>query len=94
MRDILRLNFCIYKNQERKLIKNNISTNIIEDFINNKSFLIQNVEDNKFADVVYQQPIIFLLYYLAEKYSSTLLENWPFDRIYIEPIFTDLGISI
>lgn len=88
------LSSTIFDSYKESIIKNNISTNIIEDFINNKSFLIQNVKDNKFADVVYQQPIIFLLYYLAEKYSSTLLENWPFDRIYIEPIFTDLGISI
>ena len=57
------LSSTIFDSYKESIINNNISTNIIEDFINNKSFLIQNVKDNKFADVVYQQPIIFLLYY-------------------------------
>lgn len=72
----------------------NISPDIVNTFISSKSFLLDKVEKNVYGNILYEQPLIYLLYYLASKYESTTLELWPFDLSYIEPIFSDLGISM
>jgi putative GTP pyrophosphokinase len=70
-----------------------IDANAVHHFISEKGFLYNKVKENSYQNIIYEQPIIFLLFYLAAKYTSTLQENWPYDKVYLEPILTDLGIS-
>ena len=71
-----------------------ISPKTVCDFLDSKSFILDRVEENVYSNILYDQPIIYLLYYLVSKHSSTTKELWPFDLSYIQPIYSDLGITM
>ena len=88
------LNADLFEAYKEIISINNISPELVEDFISHKLFILDKVEKNVYANVLYDQPLIFLLYYLASKHSNATKDLWPFDLSYIEPIYSDLGISL
>ncbi|WP_330925250.1 hypothetical protein [Candidatus Sororendozoicomonas aggregata] len=44
-------------------------------------------------DSIYRQPIILLVYFLADGWRHTLSEQWPYPRSTLESVFSDLGIA-
>ena len=87
------LNVSIFDSYRDIINSKNITPENVEAFINQKSFILDKVSKNIYADILYEQPLIYLLYYLTSIYSNTTKELWPYDLSYIEPIYADLGIS-
>ncbi len=88
------LNAAIFESYKALINSNRISPANIDAFVSSKAFILDKVEKNICSDILYEQPIIYLLYYLASNYSSTAQDLWPFDISYIEPIYSDLGICM
>lgn len=88
------LNAAIFESYKSIIDSNRVSPDNVDAFISTKSFVLDRIEKNVYSDILYEQPIIYLLYYLTSNYSSTAQELWPFDASYIEPIFSDLGICM
>jgi hypothetical protein len=43
---------------------------------------------------LYRQPVVLLLYYLVQYRREKLKDLWPLPASEIQPLFTDLGISL
>ena len=71
----------------------NITPQNISEFLSDKSYILDRVSKNETKNVLYKQPIIFLLYYLAAKHGYVTRENWAFDQSYLDSIYSDLGVS-
>ena len=73
--------------------ENSITVEQVTEFINRKGYLVERVKQNASKSVLYNQPIVFFLFFLASEHQSTLIGEWKFDRSFLAPIFSDLGIS-
>lgn len=87
------LNSCIFDLYKEIVQGYQISPDMVDAFLDEKTFIKNKVSRNICEDILFEQPIIYLLYYLASHYSSTAVDIWPFDSSYLTPIYTDLGIS-
>lgn len=61
-----------------------------------KNFLTDYYKNNiqkRQDDIVYQQPMIIMLYYLAKEHQAELEQRWCFTQEMLVPIFSDLGIT-
>jgi ppGpp synthetase/RelA/SpoT-type nucleotidyltranferase len=75
--------------------RDNIPTfNQIYDFINEKPYIIVKINERSESKLLFRQPVILLLYYIIDRNQYLCLKKWPFTVEEIEPIYTDLGISI
>ncbi len=80
----------IYECINLMLDKYNISKETINHFLSD--CYIDKI--NKRQDtIIYQQPMIIVLYVLAEDHSAELEENWCFTQDMLGMIFSDLGIA-
>ena len=82
-----KLNKSIY-DQLEDMIKKYIDISVVREFI--KPFL-DNIKENQDL-IIYQQPIIIILYYLAKEHSKELEEKWDLTLDILQPVFDDLGI--
>lgn len=73
--------------------ENSITVEQVTEFINRKRYLVERVKQNASKSVLYNQPIVFFLFFLASEHQSTLIGEWKFDQSFLAPIFSDLGIS-
>lgn len=85
-----KLNKAIYDNICSIVQKRNISVEDVKCI--EKPFIIQGIE-LKAEDIIFKQPIIVLVYYLAKNYGSELKEIWDSSDSILEMIYCDLGIS-
>lgn len=53
---------------------------------------LESIEENQDL-ILYQQPIVIALYFLAKNYSRELEDAWDFTLDILQPVFDDLGIS-
>jgi hypothetical protein len=58
--------------------------------------IIQRIRDRREDHLLYRQPVILLLYYMAfeEQYRRPLKREWPLSQEELAPISTDLGTSL
>lgn len=72
---------------------NDIKPENINEFLSEKSYILDRVKNNDTSNILYKQPIIYLLYYLVAKHGYVTRGNWAFDQSYLDSIYNDLGIS-
>lgn len=75
--------------------KRNISIEDIKEFIRDVPYIFNWVQTKQQNNILYRQPEIIMLYFLADKYKNELIYSWGIynDEEDLWPIFTDLGIS-
>lgn len=83
-----KFNRAIFDQLER-MIKKYIDIDSLKNFI---APFMDSIKENQDL-IIYQQPIIVVLYFLACNYSRELEEEWDLTLDILQPIFDDLGIS-
>ena len=71
-----------------EMITKYVDIGVVKDFI--KPFL-GSIKENQDL-IIYQQPIVIIIYYLAQMHSKELEEKWDLTLDMLQPIFDDLGI--
>lgn len=87
-----KLNTYIYRELEDLLEIKNIKLCDIESFINNNSYLIDQVKSTN--DLIMSQPVAYLLFYLVAQFPHQTLEAFPFTKSELEPFFILLGKNL
>ena len=85
-----KLNRSIYENVSILIKKYNISSLEIVNFA--EDYMIENISERQDLTLL-RQPVVLLLYYLAGKHRSELLEIWEQPKQQLELIYSDLGFS-
>ena len=67
--------------------KVNLKEEIAED-------IIENVRGKRDTFVLYKQPMVLILYYLAQDHAKEMLDEWEFTPEMLTPIYVDMGISM
>lgn len=88
-----KLNKSIFDSLEPIIDKHNINPDMVEEFINDRKFIRDRIIEKESRYLIYKEPVIFLIYYLAKKHSYELSENWELTDDLLMPVFSDLGIS-
>ncbi|WP_051685342.1 hypothetical protein [Clostridium sp. KNHs205] len=88
-----KINKSLYDMVEEIVNNHNISVEQVQNFIVSKPFITENITLKSSRYIIYQQPIIYLIYYLAKSHSSELIESWDLTEDLLAPVFSDLGIS-
>lgn len=65
----------------------------VPEFIDANSFIKTKIKEKYDAELLFRQPVVLLLYYLAQNRKHVTRDRWPFTEAEIEPVFTDLGIA-
>lgn len=68
--------------------------NEIYEFINEKPYIIEKINERSESKLLFRQPVVLLLYYILNKNQYIALKKWPFTLEEIDPIYTDLGICV
>lgn len=85
-----KLNKAIYDNICSIVRKRDIKVEDVRSI--EKEYIIQNIA-SKAEDIIFKQPVIILVYYLAKNYGNELKEIWDSSESILESIYCDLGIS-
>lgn len=75
--------------------KRKIKTEDIISFVEEYSYIVEKVREKQNDNILFRQPVIIMLYYLAYNYDKELTKLWGevYDEEDLWPIFTDLGSS-
>lgn len=65
----------------------------LQSFLEGHDFILERVRERAEHKLLYRQPAILMLYYLAHTAPKLLSQNWPFLSDELDPIYADLGIS-
>lgn len=85
-----RLNITIY--DAVKNINNQITPELLKDYLYNHPEIEIAIKKGYQERLLYRQPVILLLSFLAEENRSMLREKWPYTEEELAPLFVDLGI--
>lgn len=66
---------------------------LIADLFKEQTGLVNRIQERAATDVLYRQPAILLVYYLANTKRNKTRELWPFTSDALDTIYADLGIS-
>lgn len=58
------------------------------------SYLQSKIQTRYSDSVIYRQSTVLFIYWLLKNKKSSLLEDWPLSRDILEPLATDMGISL
>jgi len=83
-----KLNRTIYE-QIKDMILKYVEIEMVKEFI--EPFL-ESIKENQDL-IIYQQPMIIIIYFFAKGYSKELEKNWDMPLEILQPVFDDLGIS-
>ncbi len=86
-------NLIIYSSYLDIIHEKKITSNVLIEFIKTNGFLCEIVKTGKAKSLLYQQPIICLLYYLISIEKELTRELWPLTPDELAPLYTDLGKS-
>lgn len=89
----VKTNKSLYDMVESIIKKHEITVEQVMSFINSKSFITDRIKEKESRYLLYRQPMIYLIYYLAKYHGKELEENWELTEDLLIPIFSDLGIS-
>jgi len=67
---------------------------LIERFISKYSYLGDTITKRYLENGLYHQSVILFIYWMLKRKRTRLLKDWPLDRSLLEPLATDLGISL
>jgi putative GTP pyrophosphokinase len=62
-------------------------------FIDAHPFIKGKIIEKHDHDLLFRQPVVLLLYYLAQNKKNITRARWPFTEAEITPLYTDLGIA-
>lgn len=62
-------------------------------FIEAHPFIKDKIVEKHDQDLLFRQPVVLLLYYLAFSRKHVTQSRWPFTEAEIAPVYTDLGIA-
>lgn len=88
-----KLNRTIYDDILILIEKYEINDELIIQYLSERPYIL-NLIKLKDDNVLFNQPIVLVLYYLLEKHGHELLEIWNFPEDVLDPIKADLGISM
>ncbi len=71
----------------------NIDLDDVHAFFLQNKFVTELIKLKYDLNFLYQQPVILLLYYMAEKTPNKLKILWPLTPEEIDPVFVDLSIK-
>ena len=61
-------------------------------FLDDKVWLESKISQRR-QEILFDDPIILLVYWIVSKEEQDFPEHWPFDLSLLRPVFTDLGIA-
>lgn len=85
-----KINKDIYECLKSMIDNYSIDEECIDKFLNNYYLKKIDIRQNK---ILYQQPMIIIIYYLAKKHAAELQEKWKFTQDMLVMVFSDLGIQ-
>lgn len=80
----------IYECLKHMLEKYNINEETVNAFLND--YYMAQIRKRQ-GNILYQQPMVIMLYILAKDHAAELQENWCFTHDMLSMVFSDLGIS-
>lgn len=63
-------------------------------FLESNSHLADTIRDRYMDNGLYQQSIVLFIYWMLKKKRNRFMRDWPLERSLLEPLATDLGISL
>lgn len=88
-----KLNKTVYDDILNMIEKYSINFDLIVRYMEEKPYILDLIK-TKDNNILFNQPIVLVLYYLLEKHSHELMEIWNFPEENLDPIKADLGISM
>lgn len=80
----------IYECVKPMLEKYNINEETVHAFLND--YYMDQIRKRQ-GNIIYQQPMVIMLYILAKDHAAELQENWCFTQDMLGMVFSDLGIN-
>lgn len=87
-----KLNRTIYNNLENLIKKYKIDFALISEYVSERQYILDFIKERD--DLLSNQPVILILYFLLEMHGYELMENWNFSDDILDPVKADLGISM
>lgn len=89
-----RLNKFLYSAYMRCTEEGRITAEILR-FIEKNKYLEDRVKSADESNLlIRKQPIVYMLYYLAQKMKYQFQDLWPLTEVELEPLLNDIGISL
>lgn len=88
-----KLNRTLYDDIEPLITKYGISADEIIQYILDKPFILEQIKEKQ-GRILFNQPVVLVLYYLVESYNNELSSIWQYTEDVLDPIKADLGIAI
>lgn len=88
-----KLNRIIYDDINVLLNKYQIDAKKIEEYISKQNFILDLIKEKQ-DNILFNQPVVLILYYLIQNYKYEVLDIWNFPDELLDPIEADLGISM
>lgn len=66
----------------------------IQKLVNDKPYIIDRIKEKYIIFQIYQQSVILFAYWLIEKKTNRVKEDWPLDRKVLQLLATDLSIAL
>lgn len=78
-----------------QLIDDNLVESI-QKFINdpNHSFISEKIKERYTENTIYQQSVVFFVFWMLKNKRRRLLKDWPLDIKLLEPLANDIGVSL
>lgn len=86
-----KINEDIFENLFEFVTKYNISENDVKKFIDAKGNTILTKIGNRQDKILFKQPMVLLIYYLAKEHGRELLEKWYLPENELDMVYSDLG---
>lgn len=86
-------NRIIYDAYKLFIQEHNITCDDIQKFLFRRTYLVSKMSSSKHTDNVYNQPIMFLMYYLIKNHECYVESLWPYPPSELCNLYSDLGIS-
>ncbi len=66
----------------------------LSQFLSERRYVFERVNEHASMKLLFRQPSILLVYFLAATTPANLVRKWPLTRDELTPVFTDLGLAI
>lgn len=87
------MNFMVYFSYLDIIHEKKITSDVLIEFIKKNEYLIEKIKKGKAKSLLYQQPIICLIYYLIHNEKELTRELWPLTPDELAPLYADIGKS-
>jgi ppGpp synthetase/RelA/SpoT-type nucleotidyltranferase len=87
-----KINRLIFDAYKQIIEENQVTFMDVKNYIKENDFLYSKVKDSE--QLLYRQPIIYLVYYLIVHYKNQARQDWPLTDSELRPLFNHLGIRM